>query len=59
MPDREPELLAPVPPAAPMTAEALRRRKRGQNLAILLALVVWVVVIYIAIMVKVHNEIRP
>ena len=46
--------LTPVP----KTAEALRRKKRGQNLAILLALVVWVVVIYIAIMVKVHHEIR-
>jgi hypothetical protein len=55
MPDRQPDLTSSLP----LTADALRRKKRGQNLAILLALVVWVVVIYIAIMVKVHNEIRP
>ena len=52
MPDHQPD------PVIPATPEQLRRRKRGQNLAILLALVLWVVIIYVAIMVKVHHEIR-
>ncbi len=61
MPDSEPD--QPLDDAhAKLHAEvelARARRLRGRNIALFLALLAWVLVIYIAFMVKIHTELHP
>ena len=53
-PDPTPDLTDPAAVAA-LTS----RRRRARNIVIAMALLAWVVIIYVAVMVKIHNEIRP
>ena len=66
MPDRESSPhLTPIPPPPPadgsndVAAALAARRRRGRNLALFLTLLAWALVMYVAVMVKIHNDIRP
>ncbi len=57
MPDHTP---GPLHPIAPDASERARlRKRRAGNIIIALVLLAWVLVMYIAVMVKVDSEIRP
>jgi hypothetical protein len=61
MPDRQSDRIDPPTPNVDLhkaVAYAKSRKLRGRNIALFLALLLWVFVIYIAFMVKIHTELQ-